>query len=128
MSIVGGRKTKPDNKLKIKFGESNVRAKGGKPMLRAHIINPSGWTYKEATAYAQKISNLNARKYNGRIWVNLKYKTGWRDQRGGYKQLGEDLHLWTYDDYDDAEGAVVFKQEKFYEMIIMIDRVPKKGR
>jgi len=111
--------------LKVKFEKSRIRSHGMKPASYAHIVNPKGWTYAEANAYAQSVSDHLAKKGKGRVWISLKYNTNWMDQRGGATLFGAPVRLWTYDDYDD-QGAVEFVQDKFHELTFWYQSEPKK--
>jgi len=111
--------------LKVKVLKSRVRSYGAKPTQYAHVVNPKGWTYAEANAYAQSVSDHLAKSGKGRVWISLKYNTNWMDQRDGATLYGAPVHLWTYEDYDD-EGKVEFKQDKFYELEFWYQSEPKK--
>lgn len=116
-------------KFEIKQGNDRIYKRGGQRMRYLYVKNPSrnGWTYEEANQYAQSISDAYKSRYgHGKIWISLKYHTGWMDRRGGSTGLGTPVQLFTYDDYDMVDVTHEF-QTTFHEIMFRVLPEPRAG-
>src|SRR5690348_6240605 len=87
--------------MKIKNLTSKVNLNGRKVVQ--FEINEKGMTRSKIRDYTQKISDEQGKKFNGKMYIDLYYNTGWQPARG--TKLGDPVHIHSYDDYDKLTGT-----------------------
>jgi len=109
--------------MKIRVDEQKLIR--GMTAKRIHI-KQKGMTFEQARDKAQTIADDQKKQFKtkqGRVFTNLLYNTGWKPAKSTL--LGENVKLFSYDDYDDG-GVAKYEQDKFDELIIYI--LPEKAK